>query len=387
MTTSDSENREANTYPAWAPRIWLGFRPSAYYRLLAENRFQVDLSRWPMLLVNSSFSGVNSFLTLIQKTLKDQAILQTEIRKPPVFIIGHWRSGTTLTHELMSLDDNFSFLDNYDAFVPEHFLVSGMFRPLMRLLMPKQRPMDDMTVEIDFPQEDDFAIMAMGAPTHYRRIAFPRNQDHYCRQLDCENLDKQERADLQQAMQYFMKALTFRDQKQLVLKSPPHTGRIKLLRQWFPHAKFVHISRHPHRIVPSTLRLWRLLDDVQAFQKPDYTDDELLTHIERCQSNLYRAYRRDRQLLADDQLVEISFEQLIANPESTMGRIYDQLQLSDGDAAIAATKEYFEQRKGHRKNVYQIAPMVERINSQWADYMEMFGYQPQVNAKHQSSVA
>eukprot|EP01043_Picozoa_sp_COSAG02_P105265 COSAG02_NODE_41266_length_396_cov_0.952862_1_plen_92_part_01 len=77
-------------------------------------------------------------------------------------------------HELMSMDSRLAFPTNFDAFIPNHFLASRFFfYPFLKLLMPRQRPMDNMSMGVGSPQEDDFALCAYGAPTPYRRIAFP----------------------------------------------------------------------------------------------------------------------------------------------------------------------------------------------------------------------
>ena len=373
--SSKSTVEQSHWYPPWAPRIWTGMRPRNYYRLLADNQFQIDPSRYPMTGLVAMWSLFNSGLASAQWLLKDRAIAETRIEQPPIFIIGHWRSGTTLMHELISQDRNLTFPTTYDVAVPHHFLISSfVIKSLMRLLMPKRRPFDDMSIDVDSPQEDDFAFMVMGAPTHYVRLGFPNQSNPFCRWLDSQNLSANETKKLATSIEYFFKALTLRTGKQLVLKSPPHTGRISLLRKLFPTAKFVHLSRHPHRIVPSTMRMWRINDEIHAFQKPRYSDAELLDHITVSQQILYRAYERDRGQLAENQLVEISFEQLTADPLRTVAQIYEKLELDGVDEVVASTKTYFELRKDHRKNIHDVEPYRERIDQDWENYSQLFGY-------------
>ena len=238
-----------NHYPPWAPRIWTGLLPHHYWKILVENRFTIHPERYPMTGIVSGCTVLNVFWTAAQKFLYSSKVSETDLVQPPVFIVGHWRSGTTLLHELMSLDENSAYPTTFDAFVPNHFLVSApVVRPLIKALMPAKRPMDDMTVDADSPQEDDFALMILGAESHYRRMGFPNNSNEYFRWLDAANLTAQQTEAVRQSLTYFYKALTYKYKKRLVLKSPPHTGRIQALANWFPGAKFVHISRHPHKI-------------------------------------------------------------------------------------------------------------------------------------------
>ena len=93
--------------------------------------------------------------------LLGRRIAQQPIKDAPIFIIGHWRSGTTLLHELMSLDERFTFPTTYECFVPNHFLISAWFDAWLKCLLPKQRPMDNMALGWDRPQEDEFALCNM----------------------------------------------------------------------------------------------------------------------------------------------------------------------------------------------------------------------------------
>ena len=123
--------------------------------------------------------------------------------------------------------------------------------------------------------------------------------------------------------------MTVRHKKQLVLKSPPHTGRIAKLAKWFPGAKFIHLSRDPNQLVPSTIRLWQTLDQVQGFQPAKYDNDWLLEYIRKNKEIMYGSYLRDRAQLPADQLVEVKFEELVADPLTQMQAIYEQLELGD----------------------------------------------------------
>ena len=328
-----------------------------------------------MTFMVSLTSAVNSGWSLINGLLKQSQISNTRIEKPPIFIVGHWRSGTTLTHELMSQDSNLTYPSNYDAFVPWHFLVSArLVKWPVKILLPRKRPFDNMSIDVDYPQEDDFALMAMGAPSYYRRFGFPDQQDSFIELLDSEKLTGAGRARLADCISIFYKSLTSRSGRQLVLKSPPHTARIALLHEMFPEAKFVHISRHPHKVVPSTMRLWAISDKIHGFHPPRYNELELMQHIAKAKTIMYEAYFRDRALLPESQLVEISFESLISDPEQTVKRIYERLQLPGIENVLAMTKKYFADRQGHKQNKHSSDHWKEQIDSDWAEYMKEFGY-------------
>ena len=92
-------------------------RVSDYFRLLRENRFQVHPFKYPMTLLGTGCAVVNSTLAGVQYLTHGKNIRNATLDQPPVFIIGHWRSGTTLMHELMAMDSRMAFPTNFDAFV------------------------------------------------------------------------------------------------------------------------------------------------------------------------------------------------------------------------------------------------------------------------------
>lgn len=348
-----------------------------YYRLLRENRFQVHPLRYPMMVLVSGCTVVNSFFSGVQHLTHGRRIRAASLKRPPVFIIGHWRSGTTLMHELMALDQRFAYPTNFDAFIPNHFLASRfLFYPILKMLMPSRRPMDDMSLGIGSPQEDDFALCAYGAPTPYRRIAFPNRPNREHLNLNLNDADGQAQQAIREAMEYFLKALTVRYDSQLVLKSPPHTGRIEQLAEWFPGAKFVHMSRHPYKLVPSTMRLWKLLDTIQGFQIPKYDDMWLKNYIFECKDLMYSAYFNQRAKLSENQLVEVKFEELIADPVSEMNRVYEHLELDQFDQLKPSIEKYFQSKKDHQTNPFSLDPAMKMdIGNNWHQYMEAFGYE------------
>lgn len=379
---------KSNSYPPWAPRIWSGLRPRDHWDLLAENQFSIHPSRYPMTGLVSIWSLFNAGMSLVQKITHQKRIDQTEIAEPPIFIIGHWRSGTTLLHELLSLDSNFAYPSNLETFVPHHFLVSQpVVKPLLRWLLPGKRPMDNMSVAPDLPQEDEFALLLLGAASHYRRMGFPATTNEYFRYLDSQNLDPHQIEKFERLLRYFFKSLTYKHGRRLVLKSPPHTGRIRSLANWFPGAKFVHISRDPFDVVPSTMRLWKIADDVHAYQKRRYSDVELLDYICRCKDVMYAAYHRDKVVLSENQLVEVRFGDLTANPVDTIRSIYESLELDGFGQLEKAIEENFSNRREHKKNVHNIDSFVDRIAVEWSDYMQWFGYENRSTNDQQSFVA
>jgi hypothetical protein len=141
----------------------------------------------------------------------------------------------------------------------------------------------------------------------------------------------------------------------------------------FPKAKFVHIVRDPCVIFPSTVNLWKRLYRDEGLQVPRY--EGLDEHVFDSFQRMYDAFERDRQLLAPNQLCELRYEDLIANPAEQMRLIYDRLELGDFEAVSPAIQQYVAGQKDYKTNRYQITPEVRaEITRRWGKYLAKYGY-------------
>src|SRR5262245_58424371 len=62
---------------------------------------------------------------LVQLVFYSKKIRSTPISHNPVFILGHFRSGTTLLQKLMISDRRFGYISNFDMMFPSSFLLLG----------------------------------------------------------------------------------------------------------------------------------------------------------------------------------------------------------------------------------------------------------------------
>jgi len=364
-----------NSYPWYSPRFWHGMCLGDLLKLFARGRFRFHPLRVCMALIITGCTAGNSVCAALQRLIYGLRIEATEIKEPPIFIIGHWRSGTTYLHELMVCDMRLAYPTYYECYEPNHFLVTGWFAPtLLYPLLPGKRPMDNMVTGWHRPQEDEFALVAMGAPTPYFRMAFPNEPPPFNEFLDMEGCAPEDLARWRADMKRFVQMLTYKKGKRLVMKSPPHTGRIQELARLFPGAKFIHIVRDPYTIFPSTRRLWVSLDWAQGFQHPHYRDlDEyVFSALER----MYRGFNRQRGAIPANQLCELKYEDLVRDPMTQLRRIYEQLELGDFDTVRLQMEAHVGGQKDYKTNQHELEPELKsEIRRRWSDYFERFGYE------------
>jgi hypothetical protein len=213
----------------------------------------------------------------------------------------------------------------------------------------------------------------MGIPSPYLRIAFPNDSGReYLEYLDMQ-LPPEDLAHWKKGLATFLRSYAQHRDRRLILKSPTHTGRLRLLAEMFPDAKFVHISRDPYDVVPSTIRLWKSLEYVQALQSPNY--EHLPDYVFRAYRRMYDGYFEASKEIDPDRLLEIRYESLVDDAPKLVQRIYDYFELGDFDRIRPSLLENLEARKGYQKNKHELdSELVQQINEHWSDYFAHFGY-------------
>src|SRR5262245_17638570 len=365
----------ANPYPWYSPRFWHGMRPGTFWRMCAAHRFRFHPIRWPMVFLIGLITPFNSVMGALQRWRYGKQIAEAKLREPPVFIIGHWRSGTTYLHELMHLDERFVSPTTYQCFAPHHCLLTEwMIASWLGWLLPKQRPMDNMAAGFDRPQEDEFALLTLGAPTPYVRFAFPNDPPPFVEFLDMQGCNAADRERFEQSLVQFVKLLTVADDKRVLLKSPPHTGRVETLARLFPGAKFIHIVRNPYALFPSTMRLWQSLDEVQGLQMPRGVG--LDEYVFECLNRMYQGFEEQRQKLDPGSVIDLRYEDLIADPVGEVAHLYRRLQLGDFEPLREKIAAFVGEQKDYKPNKHQMDEELKaRIRERWAGYFERYGYE------------
>ncbi|MCA9231922.1 MAG: sulfotransferase [Planctomycetales bacterium] len=370
------ERAVKNPIPWYTPRFWHGMRLWTWLSTVVNSGFAVSFTRMHTALSITFFSALNSLMAFGDRLVYGRRISQVEVKEPPIFILGHWRSGTTFLHELMIRDPEHTFPTTYQCYVPHHFVLSEWWiTPWTEMLLPNRRPMDNMAAGWQRPQEDEFALGNLGVPTPYLSMMFPKRGPVHTEYLDLRDLTAAERGRWKQELGEFFRRLTFCDPRRIVVKSPPHTARVRTLLEMYPDAKFVHLVRDPYALFVSTVNLWKSLNEVQRMQglgEQEWVEEYVLRTLEK----MYTAYEEDRQLLRDDQLVELRYEDLVDNPLESVRDIYAQLELGDFSRAAPVIEEYLADVKNYRRNRYEISTEQRATVSQrWAGYFERYGYE------------
>jgi hypothetical protein len=354
-----------------------GYSFTTLLNVLRKNNFKIDSHYLPRLAYCMLFSLAKSPLNLIEAIKYKNRIRSTAVKAPPIFILGHWRSGTTLLYRLLSSDPQFGFLSMGHALFPSNYWVgSKVLRTLLMKKAPKKRLQDNMPFHIDFPGELEFALSGLSSVSFYPGfLHFPNHADKYEKYLSCQNISEQEKKKISNTIRHIIQKETlYRDGQQLVIKNPTDTARIKLLLDLFPDAKFVSIHRHPYDVISSTLKMLKVGLPVTTLQKlPSVA--ELQQIVMSRYKTLYNAYLEQKDLIPKNQLFEIRFEDFVTTPLDHLKNLYQHLQLPNFDVAAEKFKAYFDVNKDYKSDRYNVnEPLKSQIDSELAFAFRAFGY-------------
>ncbi len=347
-----------------------------WLKLLAENRFHVSAAYWHRAVVITFASIANSVFASIETARFGKAVEQVKITRPPLFVLGHWRSGTTLLHELLAQDETqFQFANTYQVVNPLTFLTTEkMFTKLLPGLLPDTRPMDNMQLKFSSPQEEEFAPLLTTLKSVYLGISFPRQITDYEKYLSFQDVERNTIEEWKSAFMRFCRKLSLNDGRSLLLKSPPHTARIRLILEMFPDARFVHIHRDPYRVFQSQRHFFDTAGWYTYLQKPDiYAIDE---GILQRHETMYDAYFQDLPLIPKGQFCELGFDALERDPVGAIREIYSQLSLEGFDTFEPKLKRYVASLSGYKKNSFSGLDDATReiVAKRWKRSFEAWGY-------------
>jgi len=300
-------------------------------------------------------------------------VTKLTLKEDPLFIIGHWRSGTTWLHEMIAMDQNMIFPNTLECFAPDLFLLIEDRMKSKAVL--KKRAMDDVQVSFLTPQEDEFALMNMGLPSPLKRIIFP-NADPLpdVDWLGMENIDRRDLNQWMNALLLFYKRLAYyKGNKRIVTKNPAHTSRIHVLHEMFPKAKYVFIYRNPLDVIPSCIKTFRKLSEEYGFEK--HSPQTLAKDFEYTLQGydyLHSMYEKGKTLLNPDQIVEIRYEDLVEQPFAVIKSSYEALGLDFSKLEPLLKEQASRSKKpvGYDLNPEEKQMIIQRLRH-WFD---RFGY-------------
>ena len=350
----------------------IGFSFLDWIKLLRENKFAIENKSIAYQLTLMSIG--TSFGKQREKLIFGKSIDQVEISSP-IFIIGHWRSGTTFLHNMISRDKRFAYPNSFQTTHPHTFLVRERYLNRQITAIEKQkRPMDNIEVSHRSTSEDEPALAVLSLRSSLLGWVFPSRKKHYDRYLTFRDASEEDAQRWTDALELFSKKLTYKYKRPLIYKSPTHTSKIRLILSVFPKARFIHIYRNPYRVFLSTMNLMEKVLPLVSLQGD--CKDGIRASVLRDYVRMYDSFFEDQSLILTDHYAEIAYEDLEKDPVREIAKLYGILNLPDFSEFQADLENYVNSLSNYKKNRYPLISDEDchDISIAWKRNFDAWGY-------------
>lgn len=305
-------------------------------------------------------------------------IRKSEIENDPIFIIGHWRSGTTHLHNILSMDPSMAYVTTYQSVFPDTlFNKAGrfIFELFMKLLIPGKRKGDNVELGPTYPQEEEFTLGARTPVCYYYFWMFPNKMhifyDKYVRFKEIHpDILRRWREDYDVIIK---KSIKNTGGSRFLSKNPTNTGRIKILLEQFPNAKFIHIHRNPVDVFLSTLHFYSEM--LKPLQLQKIEKGEIENAVFGIYKRLMSDYLEQKKQIPARNLIEVSYDDLENNPMQIIDKIYDVLDLEYSQEIRNRFLKYLEGTKSYKRNKHRIKNQhLQKVLKDWGFVFENYKY-------------
>lgn len=368
---SEKNNKKGILLP---PAIGYSFK--VVIGLISKNKIQVKY--FPKLLVILIVNLINFPFRFYERLFINPQYKIKTLKKAPIFILGHWRSGTTHLHNLLCQDPQMAYVTTYQSVFPDTLfnkLGRFLFLGFSKILIPGKRKGDNVTLGASLPQEEEFALGDKIPISYYFFWLFPKNMlSYYNKYIGFKNIETSQLEKWKSNYKLLIyKAIKNTGKERFLSKNPPNTGRIRTLLEMFPEAKFIFIHRNPIEVFLSTLNFYKKM--LPPLQLQDISNEEIDNSIIEVYKKIMKDYFEQKKQIPVGNLVEVSFDHLEKDPAKVLENIYDTIHLDGYKEAEPNFEKYINNLKNYKKNKHIVSQQqMDILMKEWGFAFEKYNY-------------
>ncbi len=340
-----------------------------------ENRFSIDpkyrIKYRRTKVLNRILHEMARFDRIRYRSLRDRTTLST----PPVFIIGHWRSGTSFLHTLLCQVYPAAYTTTYQAAFPNNlFAFKGLIKFFMWVFMPRKRPTDAMKMHPDLPQEEELALGHGFFFSFYYWLYFPRKAKYMADEYMYLDDPKSKRAiEFGQHYREFIHRSQLNTRGEVFIsKNPANTARIAVLLDQFPDARFIYIKRDPYETVQSSITLFQSL--LKGISLQDFDEQKVDRFVLENYKRMISTYMEEKDLIPSEQLIELRYEELTKDPAELLSAVTEQLNIGV-KADLSKAQDYLAVSRDFPSRKYRFSnDFIKEVNNTLQDLIGQQGY-------------
>lgn len=322
--------------------------------------------------------------------------LKTQKVERPIFIFANPRSGTTLLHRLLSMDEErFSTVALYQTIFPAavftkifrglgRFMNTWLGAPLRLLFQFFNAPFASRwqgvhELNLGKPEEDECVFLfAQQTPTMGLLLPFI---DEMPSQMTLDGRPERERRRFMDYYEETIKRVLHADggDKRFLNKNVFFSTRIRTMYERFPDATFVYLVRNPYDAVPSFLNMYHRAWTSHSGNKIAVDSPEYAA-LMRMGFGWYHQALESRKHIPKNRFITIRYEDLVSDLRGTVDTLYQRLGIDMGaDFAAkleACVKEHEAYERPNHYSLKQFGLTRQDIYNELKDVFDEFGYEP-----------
>ncbi len=312
----------------------------------------------------------------------------------PVFIFAGARSGTTLLHRLLTLDEaRFTSFKLYQTVVPavSAYKAVDHLAALDRLLF--RGKVGDSLLALDqklFPgfrdvhpmglteAEEEEALFIYTAISPAMLLLFPFI-DEMPRVWSMKDVPPEARA---RVMDFYEDCLKRHlhaegEGRTILVKSVLAAPRAEAMLEKFPDGKVIHLVRHPYQSIPSAISLltmsWRSIFPDWDPSGPEF---RRFGHL---MMQFYRRYAELGERLSEDRFITVQFDELVAHPQGEVERIYErfgwEMPAHVHERLVSACTARKKFKSTHKYSLEDFGLTEDEVYEELSDLFEKYGFE------------
>lgn len=372
-----------------------GKTPIFYFLRIVKRNKPVHPKRYLRLIAFYSKILPSGFLGFLENIFYRKKLKKFKPEHPPLYILGHWRSGTSFLQSLLGESPQFVYHTKFQTFFPESFLLTEKtikqaataVLEYVGLTRSWDRGIAHNFSSLDTSSEIEISMMNQAKPYsfHWGQV-FPKFWKYYFnRYLFWDDISESEIKNWKENVKYLNKKVNFLHPNcQVLVKNPGDTARVKAILDIYPDARFIFVHRNPYEVFYSSVKLWNKILSNLSLQ--EITLDEIKNAILYIYKRVHEKYFDSKKRIPADNLVEIAYEDLRKKPLKVMKHVYNELGIMGFDSAKPAFEKYVNAMK-HKPTEYAfVNEDIDRINKEWAFIFKQLGYPMHDTGKNRMAV-
>jgi hypothetical protein len=290
----------------------------------------------------------------------------------PIFIVGNFRSGTTLLHRLMAKDPQFTAMKTWEIFVAPSIIQRKFIRwllgindlvgnPIRKLISRFENALKKYSymhkTGLNEIEEDSHVFLHIWSTYDlFAFFPFPELVQDFI-YYDEDIPDEQKEQEMTYYQEVLQRHIYANNGRRYISKSPQYSPKVKTLHKKFPDAKFINLVRSPLRVIPSSVSMFS--NHWQTYGEPLGDYPKPAPEVMQEQAKHWYLYPHQYlKKLPPEQYFVLRYKDLTSDPKSAIETIYQRfgIELSpEYQQILTFESEKAKQYKSHHK--YQMEDM------------------------------